>query len=725
MILFRKDVASKCFTSKPAFIINKQSYKQFLLQSAFPKAVFAFMWLADTSLYATEFMIGTNQAGASGTNNIKIAISEGNVKVGNAAGTVNVPAGQIASREESALTSAAPARAPEAPVASAAAKASITEMNVDGTPGAKTTITPDVAQKLIDTATDLKVAQDTYTGQNNGESSLEVVKASQKFDTAAGQTGLKALKAEAKNVVEKAVVGALASAKTPEQLDEVKAKLEDNGISKNVIESASDQIQAKSDTEGSKGTGDKKDDGDKKEDSGDKNEAGGNPELSDLAVEPDAGPVGGAPVAQGAVQVASTAVAEPAAQEASTEATLSLPAPSLAVVTNIVSTAATGATTAATQAIQVSAAAPVLQAQIQAQIAASNPPPGGPPPGPSPAALAFALDLNNFAILNGGPFVALGVFNSSGVPYTITGWAVDPLSGLPVATTVPPAPAFAPTQQNTSEMFNESGTYIKKKEDITLWAQIMGNRDRQFSKNGDAGSVSTGRGFVTGFDKEYSSTETIGLALSANQIDIKPENSPSKTVLNSYMMIGNYVNNFDVVSLSVSAFVGLNRSKTKSPTGSYAYLSKLEGVNISLSKPLQVNGVDITPSLSTNGSLTQQNAYRDNSSYFYKSQSQRSLSSSIALELAYGFTTSNDFSHKIRCSQGASLNLTAKPNPLTVDTGTFILHVNPSRQSRITYLTSVGYALSREGLSCEVNYNLQLKSRFIGQSVTLKIGKKF
>lgn len=294
----------------------------------------------------------------------------------------------------------------------------------------------------------------------------------------------------------------------------------------------------------------------------------------------------------------------------------------------------------------------------------------------------------------------------------------------------PPQPSvprpFTPTAPEKSAI-QQSDTLMTKKDDLTLWAQVMGNRDRQFIRKGEPGYRAMGRGFIAGVDKEISSKETLGLSCSYNKVIMKPAQSVSKNIVNTYMVMTNYNRNMDILSAFGSFFAGLNNSITENATTkNYSYASKMEGLSLGLSKSFNVASIGIAPSLSTSGTLSQTNGYYNDSNDYTRPQATQSLSSSFALGMNYGFKTHEDLSHTINLAPNVAFNHTVTPQPVSVDLSSGSTRVSRgSNQPRLTYTTSSGYKLAQDDLSCELNYGLQLKSKFIGHSLSLKIGKKF
>ncbi|HCU06505.1 MAG TPA: hypothetical protein DIC42_02845 [Holosporales bacterium] len=291
--------------------------------------------------------------------------------------------------------------------------------------------------------------------------------------------------------------------------------------------------------------------------------------------------------------------------------------------------------------------------------------------------------------------------------------------------TEPPFDQFA--AKHTAAAEGSNNIVQKKINDTTVWSQVLGSRSRAFTRKGNPGFVSIGRGLIIGVVQNLTKTDTLGTSLSFNHTSIKNNNSTSKTSIATYLATLTYVKNMPFISFDISAFYGVNRNDILNLNGTgYGYLSKIQGMAAGISKPFQVNKqYTLTPALSFNGSFTKQNNYRDSAASYYKERTTGSATSSFTLGTSYKFETENKDEHTLSFTPSISLNHTPKPKGFTVNTTTSVIQITPERQHPLTYALGAGYQFKRDDVSLDVNYNMQLRSKFIGQNIIVKANYAF
>jgi outer membrane autotransporter protein len=227
-------------------------------------------------------------------------------------------------------------------------------------------------------------------------------------------------------------------------------------------------------------------------------------------------------------------------------------------------------------------------------------------------------------------------------------------------------------------------------------------------------------------DKEYTDTDTLGLSLSTNYLEVKPEHSVSKTLVNTYMATLNYVKQLTYLTANASLFAGVNKIKIHNVNAKgYFYHSKMEGASVGVSKSFLVSKIYISPSLSFSGSYSQDNAYKDNTGIYFKSKTSKSAQTSFSISHSYTIVTENEDQHTLSFSPSVSFNHTTKPGTIAFSINPDVIQIVPNRPHPLTYNLGAGYSLVHKNVSFNLDYNLQLKSKFVGQSLSLRLGIKF
>lgn len=153
----------------------------------------------------------------------------------------------------------------------------------------------------------------------------------------------------------------------------------------------------------------------------------------------------------------------------------------------------------------------------------------------------------------------------------------------------------------------------------------------------------------------------------------------------------------------------------------------MAGGSIGAAKSFEVyKNFQIQPSYTLLGSLTQQNAYRDYLNNGYKSQSFQSLQSMVGSKGIYAFSDGDDNKHQVSAGPGVALNHTNKSKSFTVDMGHNFVTVTPPKQPKLTWQLDASYQITtKKELLLSVDYNLQLRSQYVGHQFVLKVSKAF
>lgn len=109
----------------------------------------------------------------------------------------------------------------------------------------------------------------------------------------------------------------------------------------------------------------------------------------------------------------------------------------------------------------------------------------------------------------------------------------------------------------------------------------------------------------------------------------------------------------------------------------------------------------------------------------YQEKTTGTASSTLTLGASYKFAAENKDEHTLNFTPSISLNHTPKPKSFTVNTTTAVIQINPARQHPLTYALGAGYQFKRDDVSFDVNYTMQLRSKFIGQNITVKANYAF